>query len=205
MLRRCRRRRVLRGEHGDWHLRQVRILHCQIAEKRLVDVQMQRVLAEYAVVFLVLVYFGFTDKHCAHSLLVLLHMKLSKHSRFGTANKANKASKDRHVADAKDKDDSGAAATVSQLDEVHRKQAMHELKNCRLREECASARRLLNRRTVPGDCPAGASCPSHGRSKDAHGKSRGAHACDHSFPTELHVGLKHCPDQKNCGTYTSPV
>ena len=63
----------------------------------------------------------------------------------------------------------------------------------------AEGAQRLNRMAVPGECVLGESCPSLGSSKDANGKSRGSRACDHSFPTELHVGLKHCPDP-NCRT-----
>ncbi len=135
-------------------------------------------------------------KMCAHTMLALLHMKLSGHPQFATAyNRRVPASTAK--SDGKDSKD-GDEAKVLPISHLHRKQALYELEHCRLMEDSADVRKGLNRRCVPGDCPLRSSCPSIGKTTDKHGLSRGSRACEHSFPSELHVGLQRCPDRA-CG------
>ena len=127
-------------------------------------------------------------------MLTLLHMKLSDHPRFGLAETARKSKPKNEAKDSKEPESSA----TQPLDAVHLNQALYELKNCRLPEYSDSLQKLLNRRVVPGECALGDLCESLGKSYDKHGKYRGSRACDHSYPTELHVDLLRCPC-KDCG------
>lgn len=124
-----------------------------------------------------------TDKLCTHTLLALLHMQMSGHSAFKAA-----------AATLKKPEKEEKGESECQLDSAHRKAAEYLLENCRLREESADLRRLLNRALPPGDCPLGVSCPSRGSSKTAQGHPRGSRSCDHTFLSELHVCLERCPN-----------
>lgn len=133
-----------------------------------------------------------------HTMLALLHMKVSDHPQFATAQHRRVSASATQSSDGKDSKD-GDETKALPISDIHRKQALYELEHCRLMEASDNVRYILNRRMVPGQCPLGESCPSIGK-PDSRGLSRGATACEHSFPTELHVGLKRCPD-KACGAH----
>jgi hypothetical protein len=138
-----------------------------------------------------------SGKMCVHTILALLHMKLSGHPQFATAHNRRVPASTAQSADGKDSKD-GDEAKALPISDLHRKQARYELEHCRLMENSADVRKILNRRCVPGDCPLRSSCSSIGKTTDKHGLSRGSRACEHSFPSELHVGLQRCPDRA-CG------
>lgn len=154
----------------------------------------------HRLVFCDFICFSISGKLCVHNLLALLHMKISEHPLFGVASAAKASKKEKGGSVSTDGKEPKTDSLAQSTTDVHRDQAVYELKHRRLKENSLPIRKLLNRRVVPGECVLGASCPSLGNSKDSRGQFRGEGACDHSFPTHVRVGLKQCLNPA-CGAF----
>jgi hypothetical protein len=120
-------------------------------------------------------------------------MQLAEHAGFTGSFKPHQTPVSADDADA---DADAEADPADFISDLQRKQAIYILDNVKLPQEFPDTLRDKLYSTL-AVCPLGPFCPTRAAATPGE-PDRGHGSCSHTFPTEFHVTLTHCPDPK-CG------